>query len=274
MDILKADGNSESFQREKLITSLLRSGASAKIAEEIALEIEGALRPGITTREIYRKAFTILRTRARPIASRYSLRQAILDLGPTGFPFEKFVAEIFKAQGFATTVDILIPGKCVIHEVDVLAMRGNDCIGIEAKFHNRFGERSDVKVALYVHARFLDIKARAQARGERCPLTHGWLVTNTKFTEQAIQYGTCADITMIGWSYPKNGNLQDLIEKSKVHPLTCLTTLSSTQKRQLLSQGTVLCTKLAEDVQILRSIGMPDSSASRVVEESKQLCYT
>lgn len=270
--VTKADGSQEPFSVEKLRGSLQRSGVSGAKIDAIVSELEPVFWSGIQTDEIYRRAFALLKRQERFAASRYSLRRALFGFGPTGFPFEDFVAEIFKAKGYRTATRVMLKGKCVEHEVDMLATGEGRSIAAELKFHNDISYKSDVKIALYVHARFVDIMEAARNENGSSPVTESWLITNTKFTSQAIQYGTCAGLTMIGWSYPEKGNLQDLIEESGIHPLTCLTSLSKTEKMQLLSKDIVLCKALPDNPDLLRNIGMTEQKISKVLEESNLLC--
>jgi hypothetical protein len=270
--VTKADGTQEPLQVEKLRDSLGRSGASAKSIDQIVATLAPELHHGITTEEIYRRALAMLKKQEHFAASRYSLRRALFGFGPTGFPFEDFVSEMFKARGYKTAARVILKGKCVEHEVDVLATGNGKCIAAELKFHNDMGYKSDVKIALYVHARFVDIMEAARNEQTTCPITESWLITNTKFTTQAIQYGTCAGLTMVGWSYPDKGNLQDLIEESGIHPLTCLTTLSKSEKMQLLANDVVLCKTLPENPDVLRHIGVPEPKIVKIIEESQYLC--
>lgn len=270
--VTKADGSTEPFVVDKLRSSLQRSGASSEMISTIIEELDPVFQNGITTEEIYRRAFQLLKKEERVTASRYSLRRALFGFGPTGFPFEDFVAAIFKAKGYETKTRVMLKGRCVEHEVDVLAQKDGKTIGAELKFHNDSAVKSDVKIALYVHARFEDIRLGSKEEHTQAPVTEPWLITNTKFTGQAIQFGKCAGLTMIGWSYPEKGNLQDLIEESGIHPLTCLTTLSKSEKVQLLSQDVVLCKALPDNPDLLRKIGMPEAKIKKVLEESTLLC--
>ena len=47
------------------------------------------LYPGITTKEIYRRAFSMLRKASAHLAAEYKLKKAFQELGPSGYPFEK-----------------------------------------------------------------------------------------------------------------------------------------------------------------------------------------
>src|SRR5581483_9188859 len=188
--VIKSDGTREPFDVSKLESSLKKSGASDPIIKRIVGQISDRLEPGITTHEIYKYAFGLLHKEEQPVAFQYSLRRAIMELGPSGFPFEEYVAEIFKHKGYQTKTDQIVKGFCVEHEIDVVAWNEEKLIMAEAKFHNELGTKSDLKVALYVKARFDDLRKMKFNYGKERDLDEGWLVTNTKFTSTAIEYGS------------------------------------------------------------------------------------
>lgn len=271
--IKKADGSLEFFEEGKLIESLKNSGGADDIIDEIVDKVEEEMHDGMPTSEIYRHAFILLRKHSIPTAIKYSLRRALSELGPEGFPFEKYISKIFHAWGYETLTDQTVMGVCVSHEVDVIAWNKEKLVMVEAKFHNELGMKSDVKVALYIKARFDDIKGNMfDYGGIKRKLSEGWLITNTKFTEQAIKYGECNGLKMIGWNYPPEGNLQDIIEKLKLHPFTCLASLSNDQKKFLLGKGVVLCTDIFNSQHLLAEIGMQDDEINRVVDEIREVC--
>jgi hypothetical protein len=215
MDVIKASGAKEEFDVTKLRSSLINSGASDDAAEIVIDHIEKELHEGMTTSEIYKHAFNILHEQNKPVAHSYSLRRAIMNIGPTGFPFEKIVANIFEEKGYTVVTDQIVAGKCIAHEVDVVAYNDKKLIMCEAKFHNELGTKSDVKVALYVKARFDDLRASTFDYGNpHRKLDESILITNTKFSTTAIQYGLCENLTMVGWNYPDTGSLHDLIMES------------------------------------------------------------
>jgi hypothetical protein len=182
--ITKADGEREPFKPEKLEQSLERAGASSTARARILAHVLQELREGMLTEEIYRHAFEKLRQEEEtPVAARYSMKRAIFALGPSGFPFELFFSEVLKAHGWKTRADIMLMGRCAGHEVDVVAEKDGKRVAIEAKFHNDPGGKTDIKDALYVHARHLDLQ---QSPDENSRVDEGWLVTNTRFTRNAI----------------------------------------------------------------------------------------
>lgn len=271
-EIIKADGTIEVFDGLKLENSLRRAGATDRSAERIRHTIESSMGPRAESSEIYRRAFQMLRREARPVAARYSLRRALFELGPTGHPFEDFVAEMFKKEGWNVEGRRIVPGKCVPHEVDVYASRGNEHLAAELKYHNNPGYKTDVKVALYVKARFDDIWQCSPEVQKTCPVDLGYLITNTKFTRQAIDYAECAGMGLMGWSYPHNGNLYDRIVANALYPVTALTSLKKAEKRLLIDKGIVTCEQVRVHREILREVGLSPERIGVVIAEANTLC--
>jgi SOS response regulatory protein OraA/RecX len=258
--ITKASGQSAVFDPQKLKHSLLRSGASAEQIQTILGKIEDRLYPGITTKKIYQAAFKLLRRQSRPVAARYKLKSAIMELGPSGFPFEKYIAAILQQHGYQTQTGVLVQGKCVQHEVDVIAQKGEYHVMIECKYHNQPGTVCNVKIPLYIQSRFKDVEASwMKLTGHELLLHQGWVVTNTKFTTDAIQYGTCA-------------GLHEQIERSGLYPITCLTTLSKTEKQILLNNKTVLCREVCDSPALLKQAGVSEQRIKKILEEGQLLC--
>ncbi len=254
--IKKNNGDTQVFDPSKLKRSLVVAGASAILADEILAHIEPTLHDGMTTAEIYKKAFLFIHKKAKKPAVKYGLRRSLMTLGPTGFPFEKFLAHMFQIKGYKTMVGATVRGKCVEHEVDVIAYNDSSVLVMEAKFHNTLATKTDTKVALYVKARFDDIK------NEKIPLsdgqyrtpTAGVLVTNTEFTDSAEKYGACENMSMISWDYPATGNLYNLIEETGVHPITVLTSMTTAQKNELINNGIICCDQLVQARELLDRI--------------------
>ena len=270
--IIKQDGTEEAFNSGKLRRSLRRSGASDTATEEVIGKIEKELKDGMTTSEIYKHAFEHLEHAERPVAARYSMKRAILALGPSGYPFESFIGEILKAKGYKNVkIGVMVKGACVEHEVDILAEYNGKKIGAEIKFHNKLGIASDLKVALYVHARFEDIRARAKKGGKEL-INEDWLITNTRFSKNAIKYGKCVGMKMLSWNYPKGKGLQDLIEETGIHPITALTSLTSAEKVKLMQKEVVLCRNIEENKGVLESIGLKGQKLQDIMKESQALC--
>ncbi len=270
--ITKASGEEVPFSEEKLRTSLERSGATDTQINAVVEEVRDVLYDGIGTGKIYRKAYDILRKKSQSKAARYKLKKAIMELGPSGYPFEKFVGAILEQQGFRTRVGVTVPGRCVTHEIDVMADKNGKLVMVECKFHNRPGVKCDVKVPLYIHSRFRDVAiGRRENEETRFSEYEGWIVTNTRFTDDAVTYGTCSGLVMLGWDYPRNSSLKKRIGLAGLHPVTCLSTLNNKEKSYLLENGVVLCRKVPENENMLRDMGVSDSRVVKIIDECDEL---
>lgn len=273
--IIKGNGEREPFNLFKLENSLLKAGASPVAIEKVVGKLKGEVTDGMTTSDLYHRAFFLLRNYEKQSAVRYSIRRAVQDLGPAGFLFEKLIAEIFKAQGYTVETDKMVQGGCTEHELDVIAYNDKKLIMTEVKFHNQPGMTTDLKVALYVKARFDDLrKMQFVYGGKERSLSEGILITNTKFTKTAIGYAMCAGVGIIGWNYPARDNLHQLIEQYQLDPITALSSLSKDEKKYLLDKGVLLCKELLKNQDILAQAGFSQSHINSIVEEIKLLNIT
>ncbi len=197
----------------------------------------------------------------------------MMELGPAGYSFEKFIGEIFKSKGYDVKVGTLVEGKCIQHEIDVIAKRDNKQLMIECKYHNQQGTVSDVKIPLYIHSRFKDVEAQWLKTSEHKNLVYqGCVVTNTRFSIDAIQYGACSDLKLIGWDYPAKECLRDQIDSLGLYPITCLTSLTKSEKQQLLDKKIVLCKEINNNSSILQEIGLKSNRIEIILQETHQLC--
>ena len=271
--INKYSGEYEAFDVNKLINSLRRSRADADIIQDIARKVQEQIEEGMTTKKIYQLAFKMLRSKSRVSASKYKLKKALMELGPTGFPFEKLVGQLLAHEGFATQVGVIVQGNCVQHEVDVIALKDNNHYMIECKYHSDQGRFCNVKIPLYIHSRFLDVERKWEhQKGHEAKLHKGGVYTNTRFTTDAIQYGKCVGLLLTSWDYPMGNGLKDRIDKSGLHPLTALTTMTNAEKTKLLDKGIVLCKEIHETPTLLNEIGIDKTRHKKILEDSEALC--
>ncbi len=270
--IEKSTGEKEAFEPEKLRNSLKRSGTPDHLVGEVVAAILSQLTAGMSTREIYNKAFALLRKRKSSNAARYSLKQAMMQLGPTGYPFEHFVGQVLAHQGFEVKVGQILQGKCVTHEVDVVATHNHTQYLVECKFYNSHGKYANVKVPLYIRSRVNDIiEFREKLAEFKETRFVGWVVTNTRFTGDALNYGRCAGLHMLSWDEPKNKSLKDMIEEARVFPITVVTGLNKKQKELLLAKEIVLCSQLQHNLHLLDEMGLSSSKKKQIEKEIDDL---
>lgn len=270
--IVKADGAREAFDPSRLISSLRRAGAGAYAAEKIANLITTTVVPGMSSREVYSRAFALLRKESRPAAARYSLRRALFKLGPTGHPFEDFISHLFRAEGWQVETRKIIRGKCVSHEVDLYASHPGQEVHLaaELKYHNDPNYKSDLKTALYVKSRFDDIFS-CDPETRSCAIDRGILITNTKFTSEAVAYAECSGVELLGWSYPADDSLFMRMSRSKIYPLTALTRLSHSEKNLLIDSGIIAVDEILHDRRRLDVLSLPSDRVGEVLAEADGL---
>lgn len=263
MYVIKASGKKEKFNPDKIKGTMLRAGADEKFADEIVKKVEKEIYNGITTREILDTALEILHNKKPELAALYDLKRAIMNLGPTGFPFEKFFAKILKEHGYKIKIGQTIQGKITSHEIDITAEKNSKYI-IECKYHNQAGIYTGMKTALYVYARFLDLKKNFDIP---------WLATNTKFSNKVIKYAKGVNMKLTGWKYPEDENLQTLIHEKKLYPVTILKSVDKNIKGKLLKKGIVTIKDLIEyDFNELKSkIRIPEKILKQIIDESKKI---
>ncbi len=269
--VTKASGVTEPFSIKKIRNSLSRSGATPVEINSIVEALLPGLYKGISTKKIHSEAFRLLRVQSKSNAARYYVKKGIMELGPSGFPFEKFIGELFKQMGYEIQVGKVLQGKCVSHEIDVIAKNEKEIIMIECKYRNQAGINVDVKTPLYIHSRFEDVLSNGLLNKKSLEFS-GWIATNAKFTEDAIAYGNCKGLKMFSWDYPKNSGLKDTIDHTKLYPLTCLTSLTNNEKQWLLAKEYVLAKDVYNDRNLLMKAGVRESRLKRVFEEGSHLC--
>lgn len=273
LKITTASGEKADFSIDKVAASLRKSGADESSISQILDRIRSELYEGITTKEIYNRAYKLLRKKDSLLASRYKLKKAIYELGPTGYPFERFVAAVLQNTGYKVEVGKVIQGNCVSHEIDVIAQKDNVKLFIECKFHSEQGRYCNVKIPLYIHSRFRDIETFFQKKhGHEELFNEGWVVTNTRFTSDALQYGKCVKLHLLSWDTPKGSSLKERIDQSGLYPITVSSLLTQREKQFLLSRDVVLCRDLIHDRFFLDHLGVSDTRKKKILKEMQSLC--
>lgn len=270
--VTKASGEEEPFSVDKLQRSLRNAGANEAIIEKIVADMYKWLYHGVTTKKIYAHAFSLLRHQPDVSGLRYRLKQAILELGPSGYPFETLIGQLFEKQGFSTEVGIVVDGTCVTHEMDVIASKGQEQHLVECKYSKHQGKQVSVQVPLYVRSRVNDIiNVRSVKSATKDFDFKGWVVTNTRFSDDSIQYGKCSGLNLLGWDYPYGKGLKTLIEKYKIYPITILHNLTKQHVKFLLEKEIVTCNQLASNLKVLDELRFTNRRIKRLKAELKEV---
>jgi AF1548-like, C-terminal/Restriction endonuclease len=275
ISITKASGQTEEFIIQKLVNSLIRSGATEDVAWTIAHKVENQITPASNTRHIFRMAKRLLRKYNRVSDMRYSIKKSIYSLGPAGYQFEKYFARILKAYGYSVEVNRILNGYCVTHEVDVFAGKDDKSFVIECKYHSNSGNPTDVKVALYIYSRFNDIrKAYESGSGGNVTIQEGWLVTNTRCTSDARKFAECVGLKIVSWKYPDKDSLEKMIENNRLYPVTILSSMKKNALEILFRNDIILARDIADmdEQKFIKRSGLDTNIAKILKREADQLC--
>ena len=273
IQIKKQSGETVPFDKKSLCRSLVNSGATQNDADEICNIITKEIYNGISTKELYEKAFSLLKNLKSSVAARYSLKRALQDLGPEGFFFEKWVAKIFEVQGYDTITSQTLTGKSTInHEVDVIISNKKEDIICECKFRNDIDAKISVTTPMYFLSRFIDLKENNFTFFNR-PFKpqKGYLITNAFFTTDSIAFAECYDINLISWNYPENQSIKRLTDQQGLYPVTCLTTLTKEEEQILLSKNCILVRELVKNPVLLDHFKFSKKRKELILKEAEEL---
>jgi hypothetical protein len=260
----------EPFDLVKLEKSLKKSGANKSLCNEVLNEIKPKIKDRSTSTQLFKLASRSLAKKSKVLAANYHLVRAIYELGPTGYPFEVLCAEMLKKKGFETEVGKIMQGQFVKHEVDVIATRDDAKVLCECKFHNKHTGRSNVKVPLYIHSRFLDILAK---HGEDSYNAYA-IFSNTTFSKDAITYAEGVNIKLFSMNYPRKDTFVDHIIRYKIYPITCLKSLKKRDSQYLLNKGIVVIKQLKENISYLRDLNLDNKEINAIQREINLLLKT
>ena len=254
--VINSRGKREEFSFQKVFDSAKRAGAQEKLAGWVANEIARKARNGIKTYDIFREVKRLLKKDSPDVALRFSLKDAMRKLGPTGFTFEKYIGRVFEALGYEVKLNQIVKGKCISYEIDFLAKKGDVFLLGECKYRNMLKDRVHTKDILITYARFLDIQEVFPAKLK--PI----LVTNTKFTQRTASFAKCRGIGLLGWREPFNNGLEQIIDQYKLFPITILPSLNKHLAEVLSAQNKVL----AKDV-----LSQTDKRFEKLKQEAQTL---
>lgn len=273
IQIKKQSGEIVPFDKNSLHKSLINSGANLEDANQICDKITNEIYNGISTKELYEKAFGLLKNLKSSFAARYSLKRALQDLGPEGFFFEKWVAKIFEVQGYDTITSQTLTGKSTInHEVDVIISNKTEDIVCECKFRNDIDAKISVTTPMYFLSRFIDLKDNSFTFFNR-PFKpqKGYLITNAFFTTDSIAFAECYDISLISWNYPEDKSIKRLTDYHGLYPITCLTTLTKKEEQILLSKNCILVRELVKNPILLDHFKFSAERKELILKEAEEL---
>jgi hypothetical protein len=268
--VTKADGSRQLFGREKVVRTCLRMGASSQIAYEVAEKVESRLFDGISTQIIHRMIFRFMRNYKPEVRHLFDLRKALSLMSPKP-EFELFVQVLLMHSGFEVRPNQILRGKCVDHEVDCIASKDGVTFFVEAKHHLSYHALTGLDESRIARAVLEDVTEGFILGRTDLKIDRAMIVTNTRYSEHAIQYGGCRNILQIGWSSPENLGLQNMIESKRLYPLSCLRGLGSENRMKLVESGIVLIGQLLGEnlYELAKKTRLPQDALRETMENAR-----
>jgi hypothetical protein len=266
--VVKESGEIEYYNHSKVQHAIRRAGLSARAAKDVLDRLEPRLYDGITTKKIYRLLYKLIDERKPEVSHKYNLKRALMEIGPAGYEFEDFVSRLLTLDGYRTELRQYLQGKCVQHEIDIVAAKNGQVFMSECKFHSSGGIKTRIQDALYTYARFLDLQAGAKL-GRCRKFSKPWLISNTKFSNDVKDYATCMGFPLLGWHYPLENSLEHLIEKRKCYPVSVIP-MSRKVLEKLLKKKIVTVFDIPESAAKLEEItGVTTKTAKNILEKAE-----
>jgi hypothetical protein len=275
IEVVKQSGQIETFDEEKFCSSLTNIGLSEAEAMNVCKKIWQRLPRKTSSKTIFQTALKELNSLHPSLPTRYSLKHSIYLLGPAGYNFEQFFSHILHHYDYKTETNVMVRGKCLEYETDIVAQHQSERFLIEAKFHQVEGIKTDLQTVLYVYGRFTDI-LEYQSEEQRTDFalkTKAWLVTNTKITGEGISFGECRGIKMTAWHYPENESLEKLIEAKKLYPVTILLSAPASLSKIFIQKNIFLVIDLLKysPTELSKLTNINQRKLEQIFTEAKQL---
>ncbi len=281
--VTKVDGRRQPFDRQKIMRTCLRMGATPDIAKKIADKIEQQAYNGIPTKKIIKLIFSYIRRYKPEFKHMIDLRDAICLLRPKP-DFELFVAQLLKAQGFKVRSNRIVPGKCVEHEIDAIAERPigssltstaqqKEVFYVEVKHHYKPHTYTGLDVFLEARATFEDLIDGYKVNKHKIPFTGAIVICNTKLSEHAKRYAKCRGVKGIAWNTPTDHGLERMIEEQRLYPITLLRGLEPAEQAKLGDAGIVILKQIAElsEEELNRQTKIPKKRVRELREKSIEI---
>lgn len=247
MQVIKYSGGIEPFDPHKIEYTVQEAGGSKKLAREAVETVKKNFHKNMKTGEILNLLLKFLK-KEPGVSERYDLKRAVMSLGPSGFPFETFFANVLEHYGYKTKVGEKLIGNNVVYEIDIIAQKiGGKKFMIECKYHNKLGTMTKIQKAEKTYRTFLKL--------QKYKFDQAWLATNTKCSQETINYAEKINLKITSWAYPKNNSLVMLIENKKLYPITILKSLPNHIKEKLYNSKILIARDLLEyDTKKLKQI--------------------
>lgn len=275
VSVRKADGFSQLFDREKVVRTCMRMGASRQLALEVAEKVECRVYEGTPTAKVLQLIFRFMNKEKPGVAQLFDLRKG-LSLMVSKPEFEVFVRVLLTHHGFEVSSNQILKGRCGEHEVDAIARKEGVTYFVEAKHHLSYHALTGLDESRIARAVLEDVSEGFQMGNADSKMDNAMIVTNTRYSEHAIRYGACRGLLQIGWNFPPSRGLENMIEEKKLHPLSCLRGLRVEDRLRLADFGFVFIKQLLDEdeIALARKTGLKHDTIREIMEKAQSSAST
>lgn len=268
--VKKFDGTDEVFNREKVIQTCIRMGATRDIAEIIVNKIESKIYNGIETKKILEMVFRFLRKYKPSAKNHIDLRRA-LSLLKSKPDFELFIQSLFKEHDYEVLKNQIIKGKCVEHEVDGIVKKNDKTYIIEVKHHFDYHTPIGLDISRISRAVFEDATEGFELGLNKIRIDSSIIVSNTKLSGHARRYADCRGIKHMCWSSSHEFDLQSMIKEKKLYPITYLKDLKTSVREKLVSTEVIFLKDLIKKnpKTLSKEINVPIETILSLIKRAK-----
>jgi hypothetical protein len=270
--VTKADGSKQPYSHEKVVQTCLRMGVDQQTAEQVTQQVEKHLYDGIPTLKVLQLIFRLMRKPKPAVRHVFDLRHGI-SLMESKPEFELFIQVVLAHSGFQVKPNTVLKGLCGEHEVDALAVKNGFTYFVEAKHHQNYHALTGLDETRIARAILEDV-TEGYIRGMTdIKIDRAAIVTNTRYSEHATNYGGCRGIVQIGWTSPQNSGLRDVIEKNQLYPISCLRGISAETRLRFVEAGIVLIKQVLEhDADFFeRKLGLSHQTVVSLMEKANHI---
>jgi len=273
--VTKADGSKQLFDEQKIMQTCMRMGANHEEAIKVARQIERRIYEGITTRKILQMIYSLMRKQKPAVKHLFDLKYGI-SLMVSKPEFEAFVRILLVYSGFKVEPNTILRGLCGEHEADAIATKDGLTHFVEVKHHSNYHALTGLDESRIARAILEDVTEGYSQGLTRIKIDRAMIVTNTRYSEHAINYGRCRGILQVGWASPEVFGLREMVEKHRLYPLSCLRGINEKVRLRLVEAGIVVIKQLLEQDSryIERKTDLPRETVLSIMEKARHTTET
>lgn len=214
--VIKQNGSRQLYDPSKLIASVFGAGVPQPLVGKVIKAVEAQMYDNIPTAKLYQLVWSEIDNLDQELPSKlYRIRELLAQTDSE--VFEKIISDIFVWKGYRCHWNVIVPGFCTTHQIDIIVEKNQEKFLVEVKRHKGFHRDTGLGDVVEMWGRLLDINQRLRQE-KKLEYKGAILVTNTKYSDHARQFSQCRNLGLLGWRWntidlnsPKDRGLEKII---------------------------------------------------------------